>query len=321
MKCKKNVVITGGAGFIGSHLIDRFITDDDIGKIYILDNLIRTGNYRNLDHILVKSAPSIEFIHADVSTFDYSYFSGIIDEVYHLAATRINRCSKFNREGHNYIADGGFNIVDFCYKKRAKLFFASSASVYNKPKRFPIEETDLKNPHTIYGAGKLYTENLIQSYDQMYDFNYVINRFFSVYGIRMDCHGAYTEVIYNWLNHLIHKKNTPIIVYGDPHAKILDLVYVSDVVDAIQLSMSQTNKEILNVSTEQGITLSKLISIIKDVTGISFNIKIVDDNRTDIETKRVGSTKKLRNLGWSQQVKIEEGILKTWKWLYYGKQS
>ena len=88
-----------------------------------------------------------------------------ITHLFHLASPRINRCAQYNSEGHKTIADGGFNVVDYCAKNNVKLFFSSTASVYQKPKVFPIKEETNCNPHTIYGAGKLYTEHLIKSYE------------------------------------------------------------------------------------------------------------------------------------------------------------
>ena len=195
-----------------------------------------------------------------------------------------------------------------------KLFFASTASVYNKPKRQPIQESDPCVPHTIYGAGKYYTENLIRSYDNMYGLDYTINRFFSVYGVKMDCEGAYTEVIFNWLNN-IKEGNKNIKVFGNPDEKILDLVYVDDITDAIILSTFESNKQVYNVSTQNGVTLTELINTIQNVTKINLKLDIIPENRNDIEKKRVGDTSKLRKLGWNNKISLEEGITKTWNWI------
>lgn len=304
---RKNVIITGGAGFIGSHLSERLLKEG-FNKIYVIDNLIRSNNLRN-----IPDNSNIEFIYGEVSTFDFSVFKDIT-HFFHLAATRINRCARYNREGHEFIANSGFNIVNYCAKNSIKLFFASTASVYNKPKRQPIQEEDPCTPHTIYGSGKYYTENLMRSYDNMYGLDYTINRFFSVYGVRMDCEGAYTEVIFNWLNN-IKNNNLDITVYGNPDEKILDLVYVDDVVDAIILTTFNSNKEVFNVSTQDGVTLSKLIKNIETITNTNLNLNIVPENRTDVENKRVGDTTKLRNLGWNNNINLQNGIKKTYEWI------
>lgn len=304
---RKNAIITGGAGFIGSHLAERLVKEG-FNKIYLIDNLVRSNNLRN-----IPDSPQIEFIYGDTTTFDFSVFKDIT-HFFHLAATRINRCAQYNREGHEFIANSGFNVVDYCTKNQIKLFFSSTASVYNKPKRQPIEEEDPCTPHTIYGAGKYYTENLMRSYDNMYGLNYTINRFFSVYGVRMDSAGAYTEVIFNWLNN-IKNANNQITVYGNPDEKILDLVYVEDVVNAIILTTFNSNKEVFNISTQEGVTLTDLISTIENVTNTKLDIKILAENRTDIENKRVGNTSKLKSLGWDNNISLHEGIKRTYEWI------
>jgi len=306
----KNCIITGGAGFIVSHLIERIQNDYD--TIYLVDNLVRTNNTRNIDH-LIKDNKKFKFLHGDVSTFDFSICKDVI-HFYHLAATRINRCATYNKEGHMYIADGGFNVVDYCAKNKIKLFFSSTASVYNSPKRFPIEEEDPCVPHTIYGASKYYTEGLIRSYDKMYGMDYTINRFFCVYGDRMDSNGVYTEVIFNWLNNIVKGKNE-ITIHGNPDEKILDLIYVSDIVNAITTSMQNSNKQVFNVSTENGVTLTELINTIERVTDTKLIRNISPEIRNDVELKRVGSVQKLKSIGWEQKVSLEEGIRRTYEWI------
>jgi UDP-glucose 4-epimerase len=148
----------------------------------------------------------------------------------------------------------------------------------------------------------------------MYGLDYTINRFFSVYGVKMDNAGAYTEVIFNWLNN-IKNGNLQINVFGNPNEKILDLVYVDDVVNAIITSTFNSNKEVYNVSTQNGVTLTELIETIEKVTNVNLEIITHPENRNDIEKKRVGDTAKLRGLGWNNNVSLEEGIKKTYDWI------
>lgn len=310
-----NAIVTGGAGFIGSHLLDRLV--NHFGEIYVIDNLVRTNGLRNIQHLIDKYPRVIHFINADVSTFDFDKeFSrkNYITHCFHLAATRINRCAQRPMEGHRFIADGGFNVVDFCGRNNIKLFFASTASVYNRPERLPIQETDPCIPHTIYGAGKFYTENLIRTYSEMYNMDYAINRFFSVYGERMDNEGAYTEVIWNWLSDIRDGKKT-ITVFGDPKEKILDLVHVDDVIQAILLTSFIPHKGVFNVSSQTGITLQELIKLIQKVTKTKLEVEVLPENRSDIEKARIGDITKLKEIEWKHTVSIEEGIRRTWEWV------
>jgi len=303
-----NAIITGGAGFIASHLAEAIRNKYD--KIYLIDNLIRTNSLRNIEHLL---GDKFIFIEAEISEFDFFQLKDV-KTIYHLAATRINRCAKDPLEGHKLLADAGLNIVKYCAENKIKLFFSSTASVYNNPKHFPIEETDPCEPHTLYGAAKYYTENLMRTFAKSHKLQYSICRFFSVYGVRMDCEGAYTEIIFNWLNQ-INKGNNKITVFGNPNEKILDLVYVEDVVNAILKSTENWNNEVYNVSTETGISIADLIKVIENELGVKLEVSILPENRIDIENKRIGSIKKLKNLGWVPQNSINQGISKTYKWI------
>jgi len=304
-----NAVITGGAGFVASHLAEAIAFKYD--KIYLIDNLVRTENLRNIEHLPEKFI----FIKAEVSEFDFETLTDI-EVVYHLAATRINRCAIDPEEGHKFLANAGLNVVKYCAENNIKLFFSSTASVYNNPKIFPIKETDPCEPHTIYGAAKYYTEGLIRSFAKSHGLQYSICRFFSVYGVRMDCEGAYTEIIFNWLNS-INKGENKVTVFGNPDEKVLDLVYVKDVVGAILAVTEEWNNEVYNVSTEAGVTISELIETISETLGIKLEVEIKPENRVDIEKKRVGSVAKLKTTGWQPQYSLSKGIKETYKWISY----
>lgn len=309
-----NAIITGGAGFIGSHLAEAIV--DRYDRVYLIDNLVRTETLRNIEHLL--SNPKIIFIKAEVGEFFKSRIQSYsdIEAVYHLAATRINRCAKDPKEGHSLLADAGFEVVQYCALHKVKLFFASTASVYNNPKRFPIEEIDPCEPHTIYGAAKYYTESVMRSFAKSHGLQYSICRFFSVYGVRMDCEGAYTEIIFNWLN-AINKGERKVTVFGNPDEKVLDLVYVKDVVNAILKVTETWDNEVYNVSTEEGVTITDLIKTISDALEVELEVETQPENRTDIEKKRVGSVERLRSIGWMPEYNLEKGIKQTYEWISY----
>jgi len=148
----------------------------------------------------------------------------------------------------------------------------------------------------------------------MYGLDYTINRFFSVYGVRMDNDGVYTEVIFNWLNSIKNGNNT-ITVQGNPDEKVLDLVYVSDVVNAIILTTFNSNKDIFNVSTMEGVTLTELIECIETVTNTELKLNIIPETRSDVELKRVGDVSRLKDIGWERKETLEDGIRKVWDWI------
>jgi GDP-L-fucose synthase len=130
----------------------------------------------------------------------------------------------------------------------------------------------------------------------------------------MDCEGSYTEIIFNILNN-IKNGNNEVIIYGNPDEKVLDLVYVDDVVNAIILSTFNSNKHVFNVSTQDGVTISNLLKCVEEVTGVTLKINNLPENRTDIEPKRVGDISELKSLGWKAEVSLADGIRKTYEWI------
>jgi UDP-glucose 4-epimerase len=132
----------------------------------------------------------------------------------------------------------------------------------------------------------------------------------------MDCEGAYTEIIFNWLNS-INKGDNRVTVFGNPDEKVLDLVYVKDVVNAILKSTEEWNNEVYNVSTESGVTITELIKTISKTLDVDLEVSIKAENRTDIEKKRVGSVAKLKSIGWEPQYNLSKGIKETYEWISY----
>ena len=132
----------------------------------------------------------------------------------------------------------------------------------------------------------------------------------------MDCEGAYTEIIFNWLNN-INKGDNRVTVFGNPDEKVLDLVYVKDVVNAILKATEEWNNEVYNVSTETGVTITELIRTISQTLDVDLEVSIKAENRTDIEKKRVGSVTKLKSTGWKPQYDLSKGIKETYEWINY----
>jgi UDP-glucose 4-epimerase len=132
----------------------------------------------------------------------------------------------------------------------------------------------------------------------------------------MDCEGAYTEIIFNWLNN-INKGNNKVTVFGNPDEKVLDLVYVKDVVGAIVAATKEWNNEVYNVSTETGVTITDLIKTISETLEVELEVESKPENRTDIEKKRVGSVSKLKSLRWKPSYDLSEGIKETYQGISY----
>ncbi len=133
-----------------------------------------------------------------------------------------------------------------------------------------------------------------------------------MYGPRMDAFGAYTTVIHQWIRLALEGK--PFTVFGNPDEKILDLLYVSDAVDAlVLLGRKNRTNDVYNLSSGKGVTLRELAELISKLVGAKLRLNIKPENRIDIEKARVGDLNKLQNIGWSPKISLEEGLLQVIK--------
>src|SRR4051812_11548499 len=222
------VLVTGGAGTIGSTLVDQLL-DAGVAHIDILDNLVR-GRRGNLDDALASGR--VDLIDGDIRD------ARLVDEltagkdvVYHQAAVRITQCAEEPRLALEVLVDGTFNVVEAAAKHRVKkLVAASSASVFGMAEEFPTTERHHHhNNDTLYGAAKSFNEGLIRSFRAMQGLDYVILRYFNVYGPRMDVHGLYTEVLVRWMERIADGK--PPLIFGDGR-QTMDFVCVPDIARA-----------------------------------------------------------------------------------------
>lgn len=222
------VLITGGAGLIGSHIADLLI-HEGVAEIILLDNLTR-GSRENVASALKRS--SVSLVEGDIR--DRGLLASLmrnVDVVFHQAAIRITHCAKEPRMALEVLADGTFNVLEAAVEAGVKkVVAASSASIYGLADDFPtLESHHPYSNRTLYGAAKAFNEGLLRSFYEMYGLNYIALRYFNVYGPRMDVHGAYTEVLIRWMER-IAQGQSPLIL-GDG-TQTMDFVYVEDIARA-----------------------------------------------------------------------------------------
>ena len=287
------IFITGGAGFIGSYIVEELLTYQP-EKIIILDNLIR-GSFENMRSFMEN--PVVEFIEGDIrdSTTLEKCIAGA-DYVFHLAALRINACAANPREGFNVMMRSTFDLAELCVKhKIKKVIYSSSASVYGLAEHFPTPETD--NPYnnqTFYGGAKLWGEQLFRSYKFMYGLDYIALRYFNVYGPRMDTDGKYTEVMIRWLD-CISDRNTPLI-YGDG-STTMDFVYVKDIAKAnIAALLSEVTDEVFNIGNCEETSLLQLLQVLLNVNNSTLRPSFKEANTVNPVSRRLADNTKAKTL-------------------------
>ena len=312
------ILVTGGAGFIGSYVIEELLKSKP-AKIIILDNLIR-GSFENMKSFIQN--PIVEFLEGDVR--DTALLEKCVagaDYVFHMAALRINACAANPREGFEVMLRSTFDLAELCVKyKVKKVIYSSSASVYGLAQHFPTPETD--NPYdnqTFYGGAKLWGEQLFRSFKFMYNLDYVALRYFNVYGARMDTDGKYTEVMIRWLD-CIRDGKAPLI-YGDG-STTMDFVYVRDVAKAnIAALLSDISDEVFNVGNCEETSLKQLLEALLKVNDSNLVPEFREENTINPVSRRLADNRKAKELlNFEPTVSLEKGLKELSEW-YFEKQK
>ena len=306
------VLITGGAGLIGSHIADQLVTKN-VKEIVILDNFVR-GRRENLAWACQHG--DLVVIEGDIrDPRIVSHAMQNIDILFHQAAIRITQCAEQPRLAHEVLVDGSFNVLEAAVESGVrKIVAASSASVYGPADSFPT--TELHHPYnnrTIYGAAKTYNEGLLRSFHEMFNLNYVCLRYFNVYGSRMDVTGAYTEVFIRWAK-AISEGCRPVI-FGDG-TQTMDLVHVRDIARANLLAAESPATDIVcNVASGRETSLNGLARALSRVMGSSLEPEYGPERKVNPVPKRQADTRQARELiGFEAEIDLEAGLSELVEW-------
>lgn len=308
----KRVLITGGAGLIGSHIADLVVAEG-AAEVVILDNFSR-GRMANLQE--AQSRGRVTIAEGDIRDrqFVRSCLEGI-DVVFHQAAIRITQCAEDPRLALEVLADGTFNLLESAVAAGVqKVVAASSASVYGLAEQFPTPERHHGyNNGTIYGAAKMFNEGLLRSFHQMYGLPCVALRYFNVYGPRMDCFGAYTEVLIRWMEAVADEKAPCILGDG---TQTMDFLSVEDVAWANLLAAkSNVVDDVFNVASGVETSLSQLAALLTSVMGRQIAPTYGPARRVNGVTRRLADTSKAeRAIGFRAQIPLEEGLRRLVRW-------
>lgn len=311
----KKIVVTGGAGLIGSTVIDLLIRENGkrIEQIVVLDNLVR-GKKENLKDAF--KSGKVKFVKGDIR--DKDLIDKIIDGadyVIHEAAIKNFLCDEDPRLALEVLVEGTFNVMEACVRHNVKkLVFNSSASVYGQPLSIPMRETDNYNNDAFYGAGKIANEQMAKAFRKTKGLNYVCLRPFNVYGPRMDVSGLYTEVFIRWLDAIDAGK--PPVIFGDGK-NTLDFVYIEDVARATVLALlSPINEGFYNVASGKETDLNEVVKTLLELTKSKLKPEWTKEvRRSNYVTRRRGFVEKAKkDLGFVAKTTLREGIKKLIEW-------
>ena len=310
------ILVTGGAGFIGSYVVEQLIPLEP-AKIIIIDNYIR-GSKLNMKSFY--DNPIVEVHEGDIR--DAALMDKLVsgsDYVFHMAALRINACAANPKEGFDVMLKATFDLAELCVKyKVKKVIYSSSASVYGLAQHFPTPETD--NPYnnqTFYGAAKMWGEQLFRSFKFMYGLDYVALRYFNAYGPRMDTDGKYTEVMIKWLDCIRDGKRP--LINGDGSTS-MDFVYVKDIaranIAALQADVSDEN---FNIGNCEETSLKQLLEALLSVNNSSLEPEFKASDAVNPVSRRLADISKAKQLlGFLPSVNLHQGLAELSEW-YFSK--
>ncbi len=305
------ILITGGAGFIGSTVADQLL-EAGAAEVRVLDNFVR-GNRRNLEH--AASIGNLVVIEGDVRDAD-SVDDAVwgMDYVIHQAALRITRCAEAPREGIEVLVNGTLNVLESAVRhKIKKIVAASSASVYGDPVYLPMDEAHPFNNRTLYGAAKIANEQMLRAYNEMHGIPYVALRYFNVYGPRMDLDGVYTEVMVRWMDAI--QSGKPPKIFGDG-SQSMDFVYVEDVARAnVAALVSDVSDEAFNVGTGVQTNLKQLSELLLKAYGSLLTPEHLPARAVNnVQARRAQVEKAERLLGFKANIDLSTGLQSLVKW-------
>jgi UDP-glucose 4-epimerase len=306
------VLVTGGAGAIGSNLVDELVLSG-AKEIVVLDNFVR-GSQANISWA-VQNGP-VRVVDGDIR--DRALVRELmqdVDVLFHMAAIRITQCAEEPRLALEVLVDGSYDVFEAAIDAKVrKVIASSSASVYGLAEQFPT--TEKQHPYandTIYGAAKAFNEGLLRSMHAMSGLDYVALRYFNVYGPRMDVHGVYTEVLVRWMERIAEGK--PPLIFGNGE-QTMDFIYIGDIVRANLLAAhSSVTDSVYNVACGVETSLLDLAEMLLNVMGSDLSVEFGPERAVNGVTRRLADTSLAREqLGFEAEINLEEGLTRLVEW-------
>ncbi|MEO6530992.1 MAG: NAD-dependent epimerase/dehydratase family protein [Specibacter sp.] len=306
------VLVTGGAGTIGSAIVDQLL-GAGVAHVDVLDNLVR-GRRSNLATALASGKVSL--VEGDLR--DRDLVNDVTcgkDVVFHQAAIRITQCAQEPRLALEVLVDGTFTVFEAAAAHKVeKVISASSASVYGMAEEFPTSERHHHhNNDTFYGAAKSFNEGMARSFKAMSGLDYVLLRYFNVYGPRMDVHGLYTEVLVRWMERIADGE--PPLIFGDG-LQTMDFIFTEDIARAnILAAASNITEGVYNIASGTETSLLGLAGGLLAAMDSDMHVEHGPERAVNGVARRLADvTAARRDLGFSATTGLEDGLrqLVTW---------
>lgn len=295
----KKALVTGGAGFIGSHLVDALLRRNV--QVVVVDDL-SSGNRENLP-------PHVTLIEDDVRNIERhrSQLEGV-DTVFHLAALISGHDSLLEPE-HYWDANmhGLLRVIHATQAMKARIVFASSSTVYGD-QMGQLSESRIPSPTTAYAATKIAGEHTLSMFGALFGFSHVSLRLFNVYGPRQNPDHPYANVTCKFAK--AGAEGTTVKLYGDGH-QTRDFVFVDDVVNAFLAVAEASRERVYNVGTGRETSIRGLLDLIADIRGAALDFEQCQEWPNDIRSICADTTRLTEELGWVAETEVREGLSAT----------
>jgi UDP-glucose 4-epimerase len=306
------IFVTGGAGFVGSHIVDQAL-ELGAASVVVVDDFVR-GRHENLAQ--ATATGRVEVHEGDICDSELvDRLTAGADVVFHQAALRITQCAAEPVRAVHVMINGTQNVIDAAVRHHVpRVVAASSASVYGEPSYLPIDESHPFNNRTLYGAAKISNEQILRAYAEMFGLSYVMLRYFNIYGPRMDIYGVYTEVLARWLDRV--DAGEPPIIFGDG-LQSMDLVYVGDVARAnILAAQSDVTDDVFNVGSGTETTLRGLCDAVLALAGRQdLQIQYEPERKVNPVRRRLAAVERARDaFGFEATTSLDDGLRELMAW-------
>jgi len=292
----RTVLVTGGAGFVGSHLVDALADDNEVR---VLDDLSAGRGER--------VPPGVELIEGDIRDPDVlGWAMSDVDVVFHEAGlVSVDLSVEAPAKSHETNVAATVDLLDRAREEDARVVLASSCAIYGNPESVPVAEEDAKTPTSPYAVDKLAIDHYARTYDELYDLDAVALRYFNIYGPRQ-AGGDYSGVVKAFFDQA--RAGEPITVHGDGE-QTRDFIHVDDVVRA-NLAAATTDEtgRAFNVGTGRSTSIRRLAEAIRDAVGSDSEIVHTDPRAADVRHSRADVTRAREELGFEATVSLEDGL-------------
>jgi UDP-glucose 4-epimerase len=311
----QRILVTGGAGTIGSAIVDELV-DAGAAEILVLDNFVR-GRQSNLAGALERAGDRLTVVTGDINDRQLvgELMTGV-DVLFHLAAIRITQCAQEPRLALECLVDGTFTVLEAATAAGVgKVVASSSASVYGLAEEFPTTERHHPyNNDTFYGAAKQFNEGMLRSFHAMYGLDYVVLRYFNVYGPRMDTHGRYTEVFIRWMERIANHQ--PPLIFGDG-SETMDFVHVHDIARAnLMAARADVTDATYNIASSTETSLRGLA----DALLAAMDSDLVPEHGPardaggGVSRRLADISAAAHDLGWRPEIELHDGLRGLVEW-------